>query len=194
MIDVRDVPKTYGNKTVLSGLSFTLDDGTFYALSGPSGCGKTTLLRLIAGLEQPDAGSVSVHGRLSYVFQEDRLLPTRTAFENVYEVCFDAELTRRLLGRVGLSDAEKKLPSELSGGMKRRVALARALAFPHDVLLLDEPFSALDADRKDGILQLLKETEAGKCLLLVTHDPAEAEKLGCTPLELFSGPGMIQSG
>ena len=186
MVRVEHRSKAFGDRPLFADLSFALPASGFYSIMGPSGCGKTTLLRLLAGLEKPDKGTVERTGRLSFVFQEDRLLPVRTAFENVFDVCPDADRVHRLLAIAGLSEAEEKRPDELSGGMKRRVALVRALAFPHDLLLMDEPFTALDADVKADLIRLVREEERGKLVLIVTHDPSDAESLGCTALPVFS--------
>ena len=193
MIRIANLTKRFGEKTVFSGLNLELASPGFYALLGPSGSGKTTLLRILSGLDRNFEGDASVEGTVSYVFQEDRLIPSLTAFENVFLVCGDRERSCRLLEMTGLSGDPSgkendwnKYPEELSGGMNRRVALARALAFPHDVLLLDEPFSALDPETKAKVVRLVSEEEKGKLLLLVTHDESEAASLGCELLGLDS--------
>ena len=187
MLELKDVTMRYGDKTVFSGLSLRLDTPGRYAVLGASGCGKTTLLRLTAGLQKPTSGRIVVDPaiRMSLCFQEDRLLPWRTALQNVALACpgKDAEETARTwLARVGLEAECGAMPDALSGGMKRRVALARALAMDAPVLLLDEPFRALDERTHEAMLALIKEQTAGRLLVLVTHDPRDAE--GMTPVRL----------
>ena len=150
MIEVHDLTVTYDGRDVLHKVTLTVPDGTHIALMGPSGCGKTTLLRVLAGLRAPDGGSVRVSpGRIACVFQEPRLLPWRTAAENVNAVLSDRAQTmpqaRAWLERLELGAAAEQYPAALSGGMQQRVAIARALAYDAPVLLLDEPFRALDA-------------------------------------------------
>lgn len=187
MIELQDVYMRYGEKTVFYGLSLRLDAPGRYAVLGPSGCGKTTLLRLIAGRQKPTSGRIWVDPgvRMAVCFQEDRLLPWKTAQQNVALACPGkrAEETARLwLARVGLEAECAAMPDALSGGMKRRIALARALAMDAPVLLLDEPFRALDEQTHGDMLALIKKQTAGRLLILVTHDPRDAE--GMTPVSL----------
>ena len=152
---------------------------------GPSGCGKTTLLRVLAGLQAPDAGTVRVEpGRMACVFQEPRLLPWRTAAENVNAVLSDRAQTMPQaliwLERLELADARDQYPAALSGGMQQRVAIARALAYDAPVLLLDEPFRALDAALRARVIACIAAETQGRTLVLATHDPADADALGCT--------------
>ena len=166
---IENLCKSYGDKTVLRDLTLELPDTGVTVLSGASGCGKTTLLRLLAGLETPDSGTLPPLGRVSYLFQEDRLFPHLTAKENVALVA-DGD---GLLASLGLEDSADKFPHELSGGMKRRVALARALAYDADTYLFDEPFKGLDAAMKETALALLLRKTDGKRVILVTHEPEE---------------------
>ena len=184
MIEFDRVCFGYGDKRVLSDFSFRFEDKRAYAVLGASGCGKTTLLRLAAGLLSPSTGRVLRDpARASVCFQEDRLLPWYTARENV-ALAFPRAAQRdgsalreadKWLSRVGLSGEERALPASLSGGMKRRVALARALAFDAPALLLDEPFRALDGDAHGELLSLIRACAQGKLLILVTHDERDAE-------------------
>ena len=180
MIRVERLRKSYGGNTVIDDLSFTVNDGEKCALIAPSGCGKTTLLRLIAQLERPDAGSIKVTGGISYIFQEPRLFPGFTVLQNVAAVLSGRDAAKKaksILEKVGLGGDLAKYPGELSGGMAQRTALARALAADREILLADEPFKALDDRAKDELYALLEETAKGKTLLLVTHDAAEARRL-----------------
>ncbi len=182
MIAFERVCLAYGEKTVLRDMDLSVPAGAHIALTGPSGCGKTTVLALTAGLLRPTAGAVRVDARrIAYAFQEARLLPWRTAAENVNAVLGDSAATmdraRSWLEAVGLADAAELLPRELSGGMRQRVNLARALAYEGDLLLLDEPLKELDPDRRDSVLALLREHSAGRTLLLATHDPSEIDAL-----------------
>ncbi|MDR3344057.1 MAG: ATP-binding cassette domain-containing protein [Oscillospiraceae bacterium] len=156
MIELRGIKKSFGEQQVLRGVSAVLPEKGPVALRGGSGSGKTTLLRILAGLESADSGEIlGLDGkRVSYVFQEDRLLPRATALENAGIAC-EKSTARQWLERFGLGDSLNKKPDTMSGGMRRRVALARAFAFGGDVLLLDEPFNGLDAD---NIAVLTKET------------------------------------
>ena len=184
MIEFDRVSLQYGDKRVLSDFSFRFEDRRAYAVLGPSGCGKTTLLRLAAGLQSPTGGRVLRDPpQAAICFQEDRLLPWRSARENV-ALAFpraaqkDGSALReadKWLARVGLAGEERALPASLSGGMKRRVALARALAFDAPALLLDEPFRALDEDAHGELLRLINACAQGKLLMLVTHDERDAE-------------------
>ena len=190
MLEFRSVSLSFGDQQVLRGVSFTLPAGGRLALMGPSGCGKTTLLRLAAGLLEPDSGEVlRPDGGAAVVFQEPRLLPWLTAEENVNLVLSDRSATlpqaRAWLGKLGLADAAGKYPAELSGGMQRRVALARALALGRELLLLDEPFSALDEEQRAGAQRLV--AEQGCAILLATHDEREAAALGCRILRWRDG-------
>ena len=158
MIELKNVSMAYGDKQVLRDLSLRFESGRHYALLGPSGRGKTTLLRLIAGLEQAQGGSIRIASgaKIAYCFQEDRLLPWKTVLENLLLVCPREDEARRWLFRVGLAGEEHAYPAALSGGMKRRAALARALAFGGDILLMDEPFRALDEQTHAQMLTLVR--------------------------------------
>ncbi len=186
MTEIKNLKKAFDKNVVFDGLSLALPERGVFALKGPSGCGKTTLLRIISGLDRDYEGTVECGGRISYVFQENRLIPTLTAFENVNIVCHDEGKTRNLLDRVKLSDSIDKYPGELSGGMNRRVAIARALAYDHEILLLDEPFTALDEEVKADVTALIKELESDRLVIMVTHDPDEASAMGAEVIELTS--------
>ena len=186
MLELKNVSLSYGDLRVLRDVSLRLEPGKRIAVMGPSGCGKTSLLRVIAGLQSPDSGTVErTARRLSFVFQEPRLLPWLTAEENVRLVLPDARHSDEAaawLSRFGLSDAADKLPTELSGGMRQLVSLARALVCTPDLLLLDEPFKALDAATKQNAITAVSDgTDAA--IILVTHDAREAEALGCRVIE-----------
>ncbi len=184
---IRDLTKRYGTLTVLDGFSYTFGPGVTF-VTGPSGCGKTTLLRLIAGLEKPDEGTIEgVPEKVAFVFQEDRLIPTADAVDNVRLVTGDTvsrEEIEERLASLGLGDALKKPVSELSGGMRRRVAIARALCFGGDLLLLDEPFKGLDAPLRQSTAGALLEHAEGKTVIAVTHDPEEIGLMGGRELKL----------
>ena len=175
--------------------------GELVCLVGASGSGKSTLLNVLAGLDAPTSGRAHVHGRLALMFQEAALLPWLTAAGNV-ELALKhrgvprrrrRELAYELLGRVHLSGFEKRRPHELSGGMKQRVALARALGQDADVLLMDEPFGALDAITRDLLHEELERiwTESGLTILFVTHNAREAVRLGDRVLVFTSRPGRV---
>ena len=181
MITIDRLTLSYGSQQVLKDCSLRVETGSRVALMGPSGCGKTSLINVIAGLLTPDSGKVSVNGKVSYVFQEPALFPWLTAMDNINVVLSDGPETlpraEQLLEAVGLSDCRDKYPHQLSGGQKQRIAICRALAYGGDILLLDEPLKGLDADTRDQVSALLRQEWTGKTLLLVTHDPSEAESL-----------------
>lgn len=182
MLELKDVSLSFGALEVLRGASLTLGQGGRIAITGPSGCGKTSLLHVIAGLLHPDSGLVRNRAaRTGCVFQEPRLLPWLSAEENVSIVMphgTQGQDALMLLKKLGLADSAEKHPCELSGGMQQRAALARALAYAPDLLLLDEPFRALDAASKALAIDAVNE-RADCAVILVTHSPEEADALGC---------------
>ena len=189
MLELKNVSLAFGDKTVFSGLNLRLDAGERCAVMGPSGCGKTSLLRLAAGLLTASAGTVTRGTtEVAVCFQEPRLLPWRTAAENVNLVLSDSAATipaaEAWLSRLGLdASAARQYPAELSGGMQQRSALARTLAQRGELLLLDEPFKALDEALREQVIRLVSAESAGAAVLLVTHDAREAEALGCRIVE-----------
>lgn len=177
-IAVKHLCKSFGDRTVLRDLTFTAGPG-ITAVMAPSGSGKTTLLRILLGLERPDGGTVEglAGKRISAVFQEDRLLEHLSAEGNLRFVlgrACDPAAARALLDRLGLPDTGAQPVREFSGGMKRRLALARALLAPFDALLLDEPFTGLDRENRARALAAIRDTAGDRPVLLVTHDPADA--------------------
>ena len=180
-ITLENVCRAFDGRQVLEHVNLTLPAQGRVCFFGPSGCGKTTLLRLIGGLDKPDAGRVVIPEgtRFSCHFQEDRLLPWYTAEQNLALVLGDQAKAGEWLRKVNLPDAGSLYPDELSGGMRRRVSLARALAHESDVLVLDEPLRELDAPTSRKMLELIDESIGDRLLVLVTHDREQAEKLGC---------------
>jgi NitT/TauT family transport system ATP-binding protein len=199
-----DVGKTFGRvgQPVLDGIDLTVAAGEFVCVLGASGCGKSTLLNLIAGLEPVTTGTIEVpSGRTSLMFQESALFPWLTAGRNIELALRLAGVPRdrrrteaeRLLSLVRLTDAYHKRVHELSGGMRQRVALARALAQGNHVLLMDEPFAALDAITRDVLHEEITRiwTETAIAILFVTHNVREAVRLGQRVILLSSRPGRV---
>ncbi|SFP34260.1 NitT/TauT family transport system ATP-binding protein [Oscillibacter sp. PC13] len=180
-IKVENLCKSYDGVQVLKNVSFTAGPGVTCVMA-PSGAGKTTLLRILLGLERPDSGNVrgTAEGRFAAVFQEDRLLEQLDAMENLGFV-LGGELNQAgaesLLAELGLSGEHGKPVREYSGGMKRRLALARALLVPFDALVLDEPFTGLDEENRKHAIACIRSRTAGKPVLLVTHSRDDAAGL-----------------
>ncbi len=182
MLELKNICFSYGEQEILRDVSLRLDCGERMAITGPSGCGKTTLLRIADGLLTASCGRVSNDfKRTAIMFQEPRLLPWLTAEENVSLVLNDADAQESAiewLSRFGLQDALNKKPHELSGGMQQRVALARTMAYDGDLILLDEPFKALDEESKNSAIRTVSEY-TNAAIILVTHDRSDADALGC---------------
>ena len=192
MLELKDISLRLGDKQVLRGCGLRLDDGERIALMGPSGCGKTTLLRVALSLQKPDAGEVSCSwNRIGVVFQEPRLLGWCTAEENVNLVLSDKAETlpeaARWLDRLELGEARGLSPAELSGGMQQRLSIARALALRPELLVLDEPFKAMDEALAGRVGQTVAQSLPGAALLLVTHSEEEARAFGCRILRYEDG-------
>lgn len=201
-------PTKNGNYTVLKDVNLTVNQGEFICVIGHSGCGKSTLLNMVSGFSKPTTGSVLLQGKpiekpgpdRMVVFQGYALLPWLTVFENVYlgvNVVYPdkpksekTQIVKDFLAMVGLADAMEKKPTQISGGMKQRVAIARALAICPEVLILDEPFGALDAITKEELQEeLLKIWNTHKCtVLMITHDIDEALFLADKLVMMTNGP------
>jgi NitT/TauT family transport system ATP-binding protein len=212
---IRDLSKVFltgtgGQVPALERINLEVEDEEFLCILGPSGCGKTTLLRIIAGLDTPTTGSILVDGvslsgpsrRIAMIFQEYSLFPWRTVLENVDfgpEVLGKGReerlaIARKYLDIVGLASFEKNLPYELSGGMRQRVAVARALATEPAALLMDEPFGALDAQTRNLMQTELQEIwrKTRKTILFVTHSVDEAVYLADRIVVLTARPGRVR--
>lgn len=186
-VQIRHLHKEYGNHVVFSNLNINIEKGKITAILGPSGCGKTTLLNIIGGIEKEYTGEVIIGERsLSYIFQEDRLIQSLTVLENVAFVLkssmnkADAEkIASKYLNIVKLIDYKDLYPNQLSGGMKRRTAIARALAYKSRILLMDEPFKGLDINLKNDIIEkfLKIQNEEKRTVIFVTHDIDEARTM-----------------
>ncbi|MEG0546686.1 MAG: ATP-binding cassette domain-containing protein [Oscillospiraceae bacterium] len=174
-IKIENLNKSYKEKIVIKNFSLTLKIDKTIAVMGESGCGKTTLLRLIAGIEKPDSGKITKPPtKISFMFQEDRLLPWLNAFENV-KLVGSEDTAKKYLSLLGLENDFNTKPNELSGGMQRRVALARALSFNSDLIILDEPFKGIDESLKDKLIEVIKSEK--RDIILVTHNKSDAKKL-----------------
>ena len=215
IIDIRNAALTYqspeGEVEAIKNISFTVDEGEFVSLVGPSGCGKSTLLSLIAGLEKPTGGEILVEGepvtapspKVGYMPQKDQLFQWRTIWSNVTlglqirkENGWNNRMkVRELLRRYELEDFSQKLPSQLSGGMRQRCALIRTLAARPDILLLDEPFSALDYQTRlavsDDVFRIIRREH--KTALLVTHDISEAISMSDRVIVLTHRPAVVRA-
>lgn len=187
-IEIAHLYKSYGDTRVFEDFSCAFPKGAVTGVMGPSGCGKTTLMRLILGLEKPDAGEIrrAPGTVLGCVFQEDRLIGHYSALKNLRLVMpeKDDAAAKRLLSELGLGAGMHKPVWELSGGMARRVAIARALICGADTLILDEPFKGLDEKTYARVLEAVKRRTAGKTLLLITHDVTEAQYFGGETVKL----------
>lgn len=209
MLALQHVSARYQGHLALQDISLTLDAGELVVVLGPSGCGKTTLLNLIAGFLPPAEGRITLAGQpitgpgadRGVVFQNEGLLPWRNVLDNVafglqlagVELKTRREIARKMLKQVGLEGAEKRFIWQLSGGMRQRVGIARALAADPKLLLLDEPFGALDAFTREQMQELLLRLwrDSGKGILLITHDIEEAVFLASELILMSPGPGRI---
>ena len=215
IIDINNLCLTFETQSepvhALSGINMKVNSGDFVSLIGPSGCGKTTLLRVIADLEKPTSGTISVEGKspnqarldrsYGYVFQTPALLPWRNIESNIhlplemsgYSKSEQKKLSEKYLSLVSLTGFEKKYPWQLSGGMQQRVSIARALSFDPDMLLMDEPFGALDEITRDRLneelLRLWEQTQ--KTVVFVTHSIPEAVFLSTKIVVMSARPGKI---
>ena len=181
-VSVENIFKRYGDTVVFTDFSHAFERGSVTNVMGPSGCGKTTLMRLILGLETPDAGKITVAegSVLACVFQEDRLINHYSALKNVRLAMPEKNdaAAKELLDELGLSASVHKPVKHLSGGMARRVSIARALLSGANVILLDEPFKGLDKKTREKVFEVIRRRTEGKTLILITHDVTEAQYFG----------------
>ena len=205
---IHDLTKTYNGRSVLNRLSFTVNGGEFLSVLGPSGCGKTTLLRILIGIEYADSGRIEKDGRdigglspadrgMGIVFQNYALFPNMTVLQNVmYALKFRKDTKDRareialdIIGKVGLADQMDKRPHKLSGGQQQRVAIARTLALSPDVVLFDEPMSALDAANRLALRREIKEIQKkfNITMIYITHDQEEAFSMSDRIMVMNSG-------
>ena len=209
MLELRDVGKTFGETVALEPTSLSIEEGSFVAIVGPSGCGKSTLFNVIAGLLTPDAGEVRLSdqvvtgatGHVGYMLQKDLLVPWRTVQDNITMAARltrrvtsdDRKEARRVAEQYGLGGFLRHYPSALSGGMRQRVAFMRTLVTHQSLLLLDEPFGALDAqtrlEMQQWLLQVWRET--GRTVLFITHDVDESIFLSDRILVMSPRPGRV---
>ena len=188
-IVLSNICKSFGENRVLDRLNWRFPGGQISCVQGPSGCGKTTLLRLIAGLEAPDSGEIrGADGKkISAVFQENRLLENLTAEKNILLTArpgFTRSDARELLNDLSLSGAEQRPTAALSGGMRRRVAVARSLAADYELLLLDEPLTGLDGEMRLRVLRRIQADLNGRTAIWITHDPDASALLNAPLLRL----------
>ncbi len=183
MLRINNLSKNFDDKEVLKDLSITFPNSGFVAICGPSGCGKSTLLHIISGIEKPSCGEIifnDIAHSISMSFQEPRLLPDRTALQNVNFVLGDKKATlsraKELLVALDIQDVDL-YPDELSGGMKARVSIARALAKKTDIYIFDEPFANLDKETALLCIDVIKKETAGALTIAVLHDTDLAEKI-----------------
>lgn len=205
-IAVRDLSLSFGGRTIFQHLNFDIKGGSFAALLGASGCGKTSLLKIIAGLASADAGQVCgsdglpLAGRIAYMGQKDLLLPWLSVIDNITLGArlrgekADLPWAQHLLERVGLAEQATERPAALSGGMRQRAAIARTLYERRPVVLMDEPFSALDTLTRARIQTLAADLLSDHTVLLITHDPMEACRLSHQLLVLSGFPAGIDDG
>lgn len=178
MIEIKNLSKSYGDNKVIDKFSLVLPEGETSVIMGQSGCGKTTLLKVIMGLESPDGGEITGVGRVSAVFQEDRLAEEFSPCKNVVLAsgCTVSE-AEKILASLGLKESIHQPVSSLSGGMKRRVAIARALSAEYDLIIMDEPLKGLDEETKISVMDVIRSHCRNKTALIVTHDENEANAL-----------------
>lgn len=188
-IQIKKLCKAFGEHKVLKGLDLTLEDGGIYCLMGASGMGKTTFLHILLGLESKDSGDIEgiKSGRISAMFQENRLCENLTAAQNTALVCKNSmtigEITNKL-SEILPAECMTQPVSELSGGMKRRAALARAMLFDSDLVILDEPFTGLDSNTKREVIDFILRMQRGRILLISTHGEEDVSLLGGKKLRL----------
>ncbi|GAA3923622.1 ABC transporter ATP-binding protein [Actinomadura viridis] len=213
MLEINELTHTYGDHTVLSGLTLKVAEGELVSIVGPSGCGKSTLLRCVAGLVRPTGGKVVLNGApidgvpddLAVVFQDysRSLMPWLTVRDNVAlplrrrgkSKKERRDAAQQALESVGLADAGRKYPWQLSGGMQQRVSIARALAYRPTLLLMDEPFGSVDAQTREDLedLVLRVHRDEGMTILLVTHDIDESVYVGDRVVVLARNPGRVRA-
>lgn len=198
MISLSNISLQYNGEYILKDFSLELPERGSVCLFAPSGSGKTTILRILCGLEQPEQGRISgLEGkRLAVLFQENRLLPHLTALDNLKLVLPKERYgeAQGWLERVGLGDSAQKTPLQLSGGMQRRLAIARCLAYGGDIYLLDEPFQGLDEATLQQMLSVVADAAKDSLLILVTHRQEEAEALCQRILRLGGRPLRVVEG
>ncbi len=199
MIEIKNLYKRFTKDYLFEGFNLEIKDNAITSIIGPSGCGKTTLLRMVAGLEAYEQGTITGIDRekIAMVFQEDRLLPWLSVFQNI-EIVLKSKMNKEeaqkrintVLSMLDMQDTAAMMPSELSGGMQRRVAIGRAIAYDGEVLFLDEPFKGMDDKLKEEVLEELGQSwkKDKKTVILVTHDLSDAHKLSDAIYELSGRP------
>ncbi len=203
-IKINGIKKSFDSLKVIENMSFEIGDNKITAILGPSGCGKTTLLNIISGVIKPEEGSVEGLNkrRISYLFQEDRLLPWKTVYGNIdlilksmYPAAERQGIINHFLELVGLIDFRDYYPDGLSGGMRQRAAIARAFAYPAEIILMDEPFQALDLRLKLNLLNSFNRVwmEDSRTAVFVTHDIQEAVLLGDEIFVFSDRPAEIEN-
>lgn len=188
MTELKNIDFSYGEKQIINNFSLKVTANECVCLCGESGCGKTTVLKIIAGLLKPQSGSITNLKNVSYVFQEDRLIPHLSVLQNVtlFLPKDKKEFAKELINEAGLIDFINKKPDELSGGMKRRLSIVRAVAFGGNALLLDEPFNGLDTANKVLMANIINRefTEKGKPVIMVSHVDEDIEILNAKKIFL----------